>query len=57
MIITCRKCGRRDVYDCNVLLSASGDITLLQLRAILTSDCPRQQAVREQDQCNTKLKG
>ena len=57
VVITCAKCGRRDVYDRNNLLRVSGDVTLLQLRAALTSDCPRQKEVREQDRCSSSFEG
>lgn len=57
VVITCRKCGRRDVHDRDDLLSASGDVTLIHLRTALTSDCPRRDAARDQDKCSTSFEG
>ena len=57
VVIVCRKCGRRDGYDRDRLLSTSGDVPLVQLRAALTSDCPHAKANMDRDRCVTTFEG
>ncbi len=56
VVVVCKRCGRREKFERNHLL-ASGDVMLIDLRLVVTADCPLRQGPTDRDRCNTTFEG
>lgn len=53
--IACDKCGRREAFEVKALLACEGDARLTDLRAPLTSACPRAVRADMSDRCGARF--